>query len=213
MDANRTPSSFQMLPGLRISAGSSGRRQHSLGAGERSQGRCTGRPSAAGRGASPGPHLWGGSWVFYSSSGCTARAAPRGLGRASQAKKGRQVWPGQPSLGQSLRASGIGGDPEGGPWALSRSWTRHRSRNNLLESMNIELHEPIEGPPRGPLPAPPRAHVCKDTRAGAHSATQLEPAWWCRGETEAHLGHLLCVASADVREERGDGKVRMPPHV
>lgn len=84
----------------------------------------------------------------------------------------------------------------------------------LTTAPEIICWKPIEGATLGPLPCTPKStRVCKDTRAGGSLATQLEPAWWRHGETEAHLGDLLCVASADVREGRADGKVRMSPHV
>lgn len=84
----------------------------------------------------------------------------------------------------------------------------------LTTAPEIICWKPIEGATLGPLSCTTKStRVCKDTRAGGSLATQLEPAWWRRGETEAHLGDLLCVASADVREGRADGKVRMSPHV
>lgn len=169
----------QMPPGLGKGAGSRSRRQPSLGANGRRQDGA--QAFAVGRWGFPRTLPGGGrKLVFYSSSHCTARPAPRGLSRAPLPDRGsgKDKW-------ASVAGSAV-------PWPViqgitdwHRTWTHHHSINDLVKSIKIKCTSPCRGPCQDPQRCTSKSageaaqgqSTCpaKETETGRRTAPLLGP--------------------------------------
>lgn len=138
----------QMPPGLGKGAGSRSRRQPSLGANGRRQDGA--QAFAVGRWGFPRTLPGGGrKLVFYSSSHCTARPAPRGLSRAPLPDRGSGKDKFASMAGSAVPWPVIQGITD---WhrVVNRTWTHHHSINDLVKSIKIKCTSPCRGPCQDP---------------------------------------------------------------